>query len=93
MVTAKGYDEVALYIKKLAKEHDIPVIENKPLARALAKRVRPGKPVPVDLYSAVAEILAFVYRLKKKSLNSLTREAAASPRRREPKLPPATAGQ
>jgi flagellar biosynthesis protein FlhB len=82
MVTAKGYDEVALYIKKLAKEHDIPVIENKPLARALAKRVRPGKPVPVDLYAAVAEILAFVYRLKKRSLESLTREAAGSPRRR-----------
>jgi flagellar biosynthesis protein FlhB len=84
MVTAKGYDEVALYIKKLAKEHDIPIIENKPLARALAKRVRAGKPVPVDLYAAVAEILAFVYRLKKKSLETLTREAAASPRRRPP---------
>lgn len=81
LVTAKGYDEVALYIKKLAKEHDIPVIENKPLARALAKRVRAGKPVPVDLYAAVAEILAFVYRLKKRSLETLTREAAASSQR------------
>jgi flagellar biosynthesis protein FlhB len=88
-VTAKGYDEVALYIRKLAKDHDIPIIENKPLARALAKRVRPGKPVPVDLYAAVAEILAFVYRLKKKSLESLTgqrarprRDATAAPRSR-----------
>jgi flagellar biosynthesis protein FlhB len=89
LVTSKGYDEVALYIKKLAKEHDIPVIENKPLARALAKRVRPGKPVPVDLYAAVAEILAFVYRLKKRSLESLTREAAAAPRRRPPGAEPA----
>ena len=79
MVTAKGYDEVALYIRKLAKEHDVPVIENKPLARALAKRVKPGRPVPVDLYAAVAEILAFVYRLKKRSIESLTRQAA--PRR------------
>jgi flagellar biosynthesis protein FlhB len=75
---------VALYIKKLAKEHDIPIIENKPLARALAKRVRAGKPVPVDLYAAVAEILAFVYRLKKRSLETLTREAAASSRHRPP---------
>jgi flagellar biosynthesis protein FlhB len=80
-VTAKGYDEVALYIRKLAKEHEIPIIENRPLARALAKRVRPGKSVPVDLYAAVAEILAFVYRLKNKSLTSLTRERPRSPRR------------
>jgi flagellar biosynthesis protein FlhB len=81
MVTAKGYDEVALYIRKLAKESDIPIIENKALARALAKRVRPGKPVPVDLYAAVAEILAFVYRLKKKSLETLTGRPARPPRR------------
>jgi flagellar biosynthesis protein FlhB len=80
-VTAKGFDEVALYIRKLAKEHDIPIIENKPLARALAKRVRPGKPVPVDLYAAVAEILAFVYRIKKKSIESLTAQRARSNRR------------
>jgi flagellar biosynthesis protein FlhB len=80
-VTAKGYDEVALYIRKLAKEHGIPVIENKPLARALAKRVKPGRPVPVDLYAAVAEILAFVYRLKKRSIDALTRQAGRGQRR------------
>jgi len=80
VVTAKGYDEVALYIRKLAKENNIPVIENRPLARALAKRVRPGKPVPVDLYSAVAEILAFVYRLKGKSLGSSSSKAAPARR-------------
>lgn len=73
LVTAKGYDEVALYIRKLAREADIPVIENRPLARILAKRVKAGKPVPVDLYAAVAEVLAFVYRLKGKKLDSLTR--------------------
>jgi len=87
LVTAKGYDEVALYIRKLAKEHDVPIIENKPLARALAKRVKPGRPVPVDLYAAVAEILAFVYRLKKRSIESLTRQAA--PRRARRAAPPA----
>jgi flagellar biosynthetic protein FlhB len=75
IVTAKGYDEVALYIRKLAKEHNIPVIENRPLARALAKRVRQGRPVPVDLYAAVAEILAFVYRLKGRTLE-VSRNAA-----------------
>ena len=91
VVTAKGYDEVALYIRKLAKENDVPVIENKPLARALAKRVKPGRPVPVDLYAAVAEILAFVYRLKKRSIDSLTRQAAPRRARRAaapaPKMP------
>jgi flagellar biosynthesis protein FlhB len=88
-VTAKGYDEVALYIRKLAKEHDIPVIENKPLARALAKRVKPGRPVPVDLYAAVAEILAFVYRLKKRSIETLTRQAPRAQRRGgKPASPP-----
>jgi flagellar biosynthesis protein FlhB len=86
LVTAKGYDEVALYIRKLAKEHNVPVIENKPLARALAKRVKPGRPVPVDLYAAVAEILAFVYRLKKRSIESLTQQAA--PRRARRAAPP-----
>lgn len=86
LVTAKGYDEVALYIRKLAKEHNVPVIENKPLARALAKRVKPGRPVPVDLYAAVAEILAFVYRLKKRSIESLTRQVA--PRRGSPRRGP-----
>jgi flagellar biosynthesis protein FlhB len=79
MVTAKGYDEVALYIRKLAKEHDVPVIVNRPLARALAKRVKAGRPVPIDLYAAVAEILAFVYRLKNKSLDSLARRNPPGP--------------
>ena len=88
LVTAKGYDEVALYIRKLAKEHNVPIIENKPLARALAKRVKPGRPVPVDLYAAVAEILAFVYRLKKRSIESLTRQAA--PRRARRAAPAAS---
>lgn len=77
VVTAKGYDEVALYIRKLAKDADIPVIENRALARVLAKRVKPGRTVPVDLYAAVAEILAFVYRLKKKNLASLIAQSKA----------------
>ena len=46
--------KACLYIKKLAKEHDIPIIENKPLARALAKQVRVGKSIPVEMYAAVA---------------------------------------
>ncbi|MEZ4224492.1 MAG: EscU/YscU/HrcU family type III secretion system export apparatus switch protein [Polyangiaceae bacterium] len=64
VVVAKGYDEVAQYIKKLAKEFDVPTVENVPLARGLADRVRVGKTIPMDLYAAVAEVLAFVYRLR-----------------------------
>ena len=64
VVVAKGYDEVALFIRQLAKDAGVPVIENKPLARAIAARVKVGRQIPVDLYSAVAEVLAFVYRLK-----------------------------
>lgn len=62
-VLARGYDEVALYMRKLADENNIPIVENKPLARALAQ-VRVGKTIPIELYAAVAEVLAFVYRLK-----------------------------
>ena len=46
VVLAKGYDEVAQRIKKIAAEHDIPMVENLALARALAKEVAVGKPVP-----------------------------------------------
>jgi flagellar biosynthetic protein FlhB len=62
-VLARGFDEVAQYMKKIAAEAGIPVVENKPLARALAQ-VKVGKVIPIELYAAVAEVLAFVYRLK-----------------------------
>jgi flagellar biosynthesis protein FlhB len=64
IVAAKGYDEVALYIRQLARQHRVPIIENRPLARALAEKVRVGRTIPVDLYAAVAEVLAMVYRLQ-----------------------------
>lgn len=64
VVVAKGYDEIALFIRKIAKDNNIPVVENKPLARALAGKARLGKSIPVEMYAAVAEVLAFVYRLK-----------------------------
>jgi len=70
VVTTKGYDEIALQIKKLAKEEGIPIIENRPLARALAERVRIGRVIPADLYVAVAELLAMVYRLKNRGVRA-----------------------
>ncbi len=62
LVLAKGEGAFARRIKDLAAEHDVPMIENKPVARMLFKVGRVGKPVPVELYQAVADILAFVYK-------------------------------
>jgi flagellar biosynthetic protein FlhB len=63
-VVAKGERLVAGRIKEIAQAHGVPLVENKPLARALFSSVEIGHEVPLDLYQAVAEVLAFVYRLK-----------------------------
>ena len=65
-VIAKGAGVIAERIKKIAKENNVPIIENKPLARTLFKAVELGEYIPESLYKAVAEILAYVYRLKNK---------------------------
>jgi flagellar biosynthesis protein FlhB len=64
IVVAKGQDYVALRIKKIAKDNEVPVVENKPLARALFEQTEIGDEIPEEFYMAVAEILAYVYRLK-----------------------------
>lgn len=61
-VLAKGERAFAKRIKALAAEHGVPMVENKPVARALFKFGRVGKPIPIELYQAVADILAFVYK-------------------------------
>ncbi|WP_059053523.1 flagellar biosynthesis protein FlhB [Paenibacillus senegalimassiliensis] len=65
-VVAKGQDYVALRIKEIAKEHGIITMENRPLARALFQRTEIGETIPADLFQAVAEVLAYVYKLKGK---------------------------
>ena len=64
-VLAKGRDLVAKNIKKVAEENDVPIVENKPLAQALYKEIDIGDFIPPNLYEAVAEVLAYVYKLKK----------------------------
>ena len=64
MVVAKGAGHIAARIREIAAEHDIPIIEQKPLARAIYKQVDIGGYIPSELYHAVAEILAYVYRLR-----------------------------
>ena len=68
VVIAKGEDFLALKIKEKAREHNIEIVENKPLARALYQSVDIDEEIPQELYQAVAEVLAFVYNTKKKSI-------------------------
>jgi flagellar biosynthetic protein FlhB len=66
-ILAKGAGAVAERIKNVAKENDIPVVEDKELAQNLYKTVEIGDEIPVTLFKAVAELLAYVYRLKGKT--------------------------
>lgn len=65
-VVAKGAGLIAEKIKEIARAHGVVIVENKPLARNLFKVVEIGGEIPANLYKAVAEILAYVYRLKRK---------------------------
>ncbi len=65
-VIAKGVGKLALRIKEIGAKANIPIVENKPLAQVLFKTVDVGEVVPLNLYKAVAEVLAYVYRLKNK---------------------------
>ncbi|MCW7753801.1 flagellar biosynthesis protein FlhB [Desulfobotulus sp. H1] len=65
-VLAKGAGSIADKIRSIAKEAGVPIVENKPLARNLFQWVDVGQSIPADLYQAVAEVLAYVYRLKGK---------------------------
>lgn len=65
-VIAKGKDLIAQKIKEIAKKEDIVIVENKPLARTIYFSVEINEQIPEDLFQAVAEVLAFVYRLKGK---------------------------
>jgi len=63
LVVAKGQDLIAAQIRRIAEENDVPVVPDPPLARALHASVEIGQIIPEELYAAVAQVLAFVYRL------------------------------
>ncbi|MFD2657187.1 flagellar biosynthesis protein FlhB [Gracilibacillus thailandensis] len=65
-VVAKGVDFVAMRIKDIARNHDVVMVENRPLARALYDQVEIDEMIGEDFFQAVAEILAYVYRIQKK---------------------------
>ncbi|DAB27483.1 MAG: flagellar biosynthesis protein FlhB [Sulfurimonas sp. RIFOXYD12_FULL_33_39] len=66
IVVAKGMDNIALQIKKIARENGVHVVQNPPLARSLYAQVDLDKPIPNELFAAVAEVLAYVYKMNKK---------------------------
>lgn len=73
-VVAKGADYLALRIRQIAREHGIPIVERKPLARALYASVEPGEYIPERFYRAIAEILAYVYELTGRTPGAARRE-------------------
>lgn len=73
IVVAKGADLLALRIREIAKDQGVPLVEDKPLARALYKTVEVGDAIPQKLYKAVAEILAYVYQMRKDKKSQASR--------------------
>ena len=67
-VVAKGQDHVALRIREIAKEHNVPIVENPPLARALFDTAEIDQEIPIAHYEAVAKVISYVYQLKGKKL-------------------------
>jgi len=66
IVLAKGVDHIAQQIKKIAREHHVHIVQNPPLARSLYNEVDVEKAIPETLFAAVAEVLAYVYKMNKK---------------------------
>ena len=64
VVVAKGVDHLALRIREVAEEHEIPIVENPPLARALFASVEVDQAIPPEHFKAVAEVIGYVMQLK-----------------------------
>lgn len=69
VILAMGADKTAEKIKEIARENNIAIVENKPLARTIYKTLKVGHLIPRELFQAVAEVLAYVYRLKNRMMN------------------------
>ncbi|MCH8240039.1 MAG: EscU/YscU/HrcU family type III secretion system export apparatus switch protein, partial [Proteobacteria bacterium] len=70
---AKGVDSIALKIREIAEEHDIPIVENPPLARTLYASIEIDEEVPHEHYKAVAEVIGYVMRLRGRVGKSIRR--------------------
>jgi len=65
-IVAMGVDNIALRIREIATENDVPLFEDPPLARRLYSDAELGEEIPLDMYEAVAKVVAFIYGLKKR---------------------------
>ena len=79
IVIAKGEDDLALRMRSVARDEKIPIIENRPLARALYAQVEEGEEIPSKFYAAVAEVIKYVFKLKGRRLP--TKQRTSSPPR------------
>ncbi|MBV8435085.1 MAG: EscU/YscU/HrcU family type III secretion system export apparatus switch protein, partial [Candidatus Eremiobacteraeota bacterium] len=68
VVSAKGVDLLAKRIRQIAEENGVPIMENPPLARTLYEKVELDQAIPPNLYAAVAQVIAFVFKLKRKTI-------------------------
>ncbi|MDQ2681149.1 MAG: EscU/YscU/HrcU family type III secretion system export apparatus switch protein, partial [Candidatus Eremiobacteraeota bacterium] len=68
VVTAKGADLMAKRIRTIAEEYNIPIMENPPLARTLYAKVDLDQAIPPNMYAAVAQVIAFVFKLKRRTI-------------------------
>ena len=80
LVLAKGLRKAAEAIKKIAEEHEVPIVENEPLARSIYRTTDVGEEVPRELYQAVAEVLAYIYKMKRE--RAARRKATLAPQPR-----------
>ena len=87
VLVAKGSDFLARKIRELAEEHGVPVIENKPLARAIYESMEIGEEIPEHLYKAMAEVLAFIYKLKGKKRGASPARTSVSSTEEPPQAP------
>ncbi len=82
-VTAKGADLIALRIRQLARQNDVPIVERPPLARALYWGTDVGQEIPLEHYEAVAELLAYVYRIDTRAEQKFKRQTRDQSRAKE----------
>jgi len=87
VLVAKGSDFLARKIRELAEEHGVPVVENKPLARAIYESMEIGEEIPEHLYKAMAEVLAFIYKLKGKKRGASPARTSVSSTEGPPQAP------
>ena len=85
IIVAKGSDFVALKIREIAKEHDVQILQSPPLARALYYSSEIGEEVPVGLFKAVAQVLAYVFQLKRHKANNA--EEPVIPKEKDIEIP------